>query len=488
MILNTINTIKTDKHSLSVLYRICEFIILSFNAFIAWNFFGPLFILNLGWLFFQLWNSINKLKLWADVLIFTSSWIIGSLIWMINLDKGIYALFICFFCYSFFLRLIVWVQNKMKLNVFFLIPCWLSIEFIFNWMPISFTWLTLGNCLSNQVWLIPWYRFTGVQGGSLLILLSAYVVILYIKTKTKPYWLFLGILLFAMILVVNLNINQTTKKITDEERCVVVTNLIHFPKIRNKERFLSNILREIPKDSEAHLLLPELTIRGLDNKGFKKSKTYRLLKNEMKKSNFRSISLGTTGVRSNGILVNSALSLDQKGNVFYKRKNRLVPYTEYIPSIFHSFFSKSFYDYVFPDDSEEIKSSQEMSLHICYEAFYPYYITHKSQGARFIGLLSSERFMNNSTLGKKQYNNIIKLRAIENNIPLVKSAFDGISMIISPMGNTILASDEPFTFFNFSIPKQVSKTWFSKYGIHCIWSVIFVLFGLSFWINSKETL
>ncbi|MAJ98060.1 MAG: hypothetical protein CMD07_02135 [Flavobacteriales bacterium] len=58
-----------------------------------------------------------------------------------------------------------------------LIIFWISIvEFPhLNW-DFSWPWLILGNVFSNSIYLIQWYEYTGVFGGSLWILLSNVII------------------------------------------------------------------------------------------------------------------------------------------------------------------------------------------------------------------------------------------------------------------------------------------------------------------------
>jgi apolipoprotein N-acyltransferase len=52
-------------------------------------------------------------------------------------------------------------------------------------------------------------------------------------------------------------------------------------------------------------------------------------------------------------------------------------------------------------------------------------------------LASSEVFMNNSHFGKKQYVNIVKLRAIESGRYVVKCSDQGISCVINQKGDIV---------------------------------------------------
>jgi apolipoprotein N-acyltransferase len=79
-------------------------------------------------------------------------------------------------CNSFFMASVFalfryskrWVGERQ--GYFGFIFLWIGFEYLhINW-ELSWTWLTLGNVFANQVQLVQWYEYTGVLGGTLLIL------------------------------------------------------------------------------------------------------------------------------------------------------------------------------------------------------------------------------------------------------------------------------------------------------------------------------
>ena len=52
-------------------------------------------------------------------------------------------------------------------------------------------------------------------------------------------------------------------------------------------------------------------------------------------------------------------------------------------------------------------------------------------------MVTSEEFMNNSCFGKKQYLNIVRLRAIENGRYVLKCSDQGISCVINQKGHLV---------------------------------------------------
>jgi apolipoprotein N-acyltransferase len=96
-----------------------------------------------------------------------------------------------------------------------LIVFWISFEYLhLNW-DLSWPWLTLGNCFSEALFLINWYEYTGVLGGTLWIL---FVNILFYellcntkKIKSSLY------LLLAIVLPILLSLNISQNKSIDVE-------------------------------------------------------------------------------------------------------------------------------------------------------------------------------------------------------------------------------------------------------------------------------
>ena len=51
-----------------------------------------------------------------------------------------------------------------------LIIYWLAYEYVFTLWDLNWIWLNLGNGFANWPFMVQWYEFTGVSGGSLWIL------------------------------------------------------------------------------------------------------------------------------------------------------------------------------------------------------------------------------------------------------------------------------------------------------------------------------
>ena len=129
---------------------------------------------------------------------------------------------------------------------------------------------------------------------------------------------------------------------------------------------------------------------------------------------------------------------------YTKTKEKLIVFNEYVPKIFSTILNKKKFNPYAKDTSKNIINDLGILPLICYEAFYSYYVMQENKNAKIIYLLSSEKFFNNSVWGAKQYNNILKLRCIENNIPMIKSSNYGSSFVINSKGKVLFKSSNEF--------------------------------------------
>ena len=94
-------------------------------------------------------------------------------------------------CNSIFMSTVFWVFYYCrkcigdKQGYLGLIILWIAFEYLhLNW-ELSWTWLTLGNVFANDVFVVQWYEYTGVLGGSVLVL--AINILLLSSLKRQLY-------------------------------------------------------------------------------------------------------------------------------------------------------------------------------------------------------------------------------------------------------------------------------------------------------------
>ncbi|WP_299432065.1 hypothetical protein [uncultured Maribacter sp.] len=155
-------------------------------------------------------------------------------------------------------------------------------------------------------------------------------------------------------------------------------------------------------------------------------------------------------------------------------KNRLVPLNEYLPDFLKIIINKDSFQHFANDDEDIIINQQKFMPLICYEVFYTFFVNQHIRNSPVIYLISSEKFLNDSYYGRLQYDNICKLRAIEQRTPIIKASNYGKSLYIDSKGKIENESEEKINFFKVYIP-DVKETIYNKTGNWISFLVILAL-------------
>ena len=173
---------------------------------------------------------------------------------------------------------------------------------------------------------------------------------------------------------------------------------------------------------------------------------------------------------------NSAHILDHSGTVLGRYdKSHLVPFGEYIPL---RAYLPAILDKIAPGalDFTPGEGLKTMTIHnfpalnilICYEAIFPGAVQERTinQGRPqwLLNLTNDGWYLNSS--GPYQHLQIVRLRAIEEGIPVVRSVYRGISAIFDPSGKEIAripyGKSQALTF---NLPKPLAySTPYAEYG------------------------
>jgi len=106
-----------------------------------------------------------------------------------------------------------------------------------------------------------------------------------------------------------------------------------------------------------------------------------------------------------------------------------------------------------------------MSPLICYEAIFPHAVIDKKDRPHWMLNITNDAWFGHSS-GPYQHLQIVRVRAIEEGIPLVRSANNGISAVIDSFGRVLyrLELDE-IGFIDFTLPKRLSYvTLYQRWG------------------------
>ena len=454
----------------------------------------------------------SKLRLFLIGWIFGFGYFVSNIYWIINsltfeeifLPLIPVAFFLIPLFLGLFYGLITFVCSFLNLEkdyksilIFALI--FSLVEFIrgnilggFPWNLIAYSWLEytsfiqilsiIGtysfNLLSITLFLLPvLVFFKGIQFSKILVIIFSLVLvctnIFFGKNILNKYHEKQLIDLDTSIKVISPKI-EINRFFQNEDPNVIINELIELsePEEEKKTLFI------FPEGILTNIYLEDLNI-------------YR----ETFKNNFSENHKIILGINSKNDLkiYNSLVVLDNNLNILgiYK-KNKLVPFGEFLPleNIFSKFGLKKItqgYQSFSKDDKRkilEINNSKFLPL-ICYEIIYSGNLNQSGEKFNFILNISEDGWFGN-TIGPHQHFSHSIFRSIEEGKNLVRSANNGISAYINPIGQIVskVESTEKGTFEikNF---KMISKTIFAKHGNKIFFYFLLFYITLIFFLKKK---
>lgn len=364
---------------------------------------------------------------------------------------------------------------------FSLIFYWLAYEYIYINGEISFTWLDLGNGFAQDIRLIQWYEFTGVQGGTLWILLSNIILFKIIK-KYLEEKSFANVrtetVLLVILLIVPISISLfrfvTYKEKSDPYEIVVIQPNIDpymkFNDIPNDEQvnIMIHLADSLTSEKTDYIAVPETFINNnvwLDQleanpsirqiRSFMSSfpKTKMIIGATTYKAYKQGDSLSETArpLRDNIYYdsYNTALQIDSTNNIQYYHKSQLVvgvekmPFTKYLGFLKNitlklggTFRNPGTQKYrsslISPQDGLKIATV------ICYESIFGEYVNDyiTKAEANMIFVITNDGWWGD-TPGYIQHNSFSCIRAVETRRSLARSANTGISCFINQKGEIL---------------------------------------------------
>lgn len=181
--------------------------------------------------------------------------------------------------------------------------------------------------------------------------------------------------------------------------------------------------------------------------------------------------LETTKVHGRSATFNVAVEVNQ-GTLEYFRKERLVPFGEYIPM--HGIFGGFLRPLGYPMSSLIPYRAGQSPLRvgdlilgtaICFEIAFPHLIRRRASDADLIVVLSEDSWLGD-TSGPWQHHQIARMRSLELNRPLVRATNDGITASINASGSVVnqlprFSSD----VLEDSVGLQKRSTLFARFGL-----------------------
>ncbi len=374
-----------------------------------------------------------------------------------------------------------WLRRKSHFQVssYTLIIWWLAFEFAYLRTEVSFPWLHLGNAFGTVAPLVQWYEYTGILGGSLLILFVnislARIIIAYNENRVtlRTKWqaavtLIIPLVLFTYSYVVYLNYHDKGPAV---ELVVVQPNIDpyneKFSGLSNQqqlERFLSLASKKATPKTKL-IVGPETAITEyLWENNLSAQMSSQLIYSYLQDKPNTAVLIGasTRKIYTVGEKISHTARRFRDTAIFYDRyntgllfdtsgiqihhKSKLVvgvekmPYPQYL----------KFLDNISIDLGGTVGSlgTQEIPTVfrygnivaapvICFESVFGEYVTeYIHQGANLITIITNDGWWGN-TPGYKQHLAYARLRAIETRRSIARSANTGISCFINQRGDIL---------------------------------------------------
>lgn len=440
-------------------------------AFIAWI---PLFILE-----DKIKGRFQSLQLFAWSYFVFLLFNIGTTWWISYADTT--GAIMAFVCNSLLMALFFsgyhTIQKKLatKWRFFVFAAVWLSFEwFHFRW-ELSWPWLTLGNFFATHPMLVQWYSLTGVLGGSCWIIAGNAFLYPYFgrieKIQSKQLQLVIAIFAFPTLLSVGMYFFKSTAG-TPYTVTVIQPNIDPYNSkfSLSNEAQLAHILKQAQQvmvKKEGLLLAPETALfpnGSMEESTLTHTQEFRSIQEFRKLNKQLDVFIGASTCHLfeqapnkhtlyrpeyGGYLVyyNTSLLFSKTTDLQTVHKSKLVLGVEKIP--FSTMLPKmenlaiqlgGSSGTLGIENTPKIMHGTKgiaFSPIVCYESIYGDFVAEQTKkGAQFLAIITNDGWWQD-TPGYKQHFDFARLRAIENNKWVARSANTGSSGIINNRGEVV---------------------------------------------------
>ena len=455
-------------------------------------------------------SPIKKMTFFWHILIAMLCWNTGTTWWIWNsTDVGTIAAITA----NSLLMCIPWLGYRTFLKKYgkrigycALLFFWMSFEYIhLNWQ-ISWPWLSLGNVFSLHPNWVQWYEYTGIGGGTLLIVATnifLYECMLEIKKPaaerklTKPLIALTTLALFVIGFAMYYQSRPKTANEQTMQVVVVQPNINPYAKftadsMATQIKRLVSISKEQVDSNTQLLVWPETALSARDLQDNTRSNplyqpVFELLTQFPKLSLLSGIEMfvpygaekTTPSAHLDGRggyydVMNAAMMANANYPLQFYNKSKLVPGVETLPEflqvmapLFEQFggtsggYGKSVTSAVLIT----AEGGGKIAPIICYESIYGEYVgTYVKKGANLLAIITNDGWWGN-TPGHKQHLSFARLRAIETRKWIVRSANTGISAIINDRGEIIDTRPwDTMATIKFSVPLNKQSTLYVTLG------------------------
>ena len=338
-----------------------------------------------------------------------------------------------------------------------LIAGWIATEYWYTVGEFSWPWLILGNGFSHDVWLVQWYEYTGVFGGSLWVLLCNILFFEALRARRSiGRWIpAAGVLLLPA--AVSLSIWWSWEQ----------------PETAVPGHYWEPGLSEFRPADEPGMFWQELT------DSLRRSHPGALLVTGANTLRYYAAGVQPRTARRDGLgegyydVFNTAVGLDSAGRIQLHHKGKLVIGVENTPTVVFDILQ------FLVIDLGGVVGQIGMGQHgtafehrgvktgpaICYEGLYgDFFGDFVRRGAQFMAIISNDGWWGD-TPGYKHLFTISRLRAVEHRRAIARSANTGMSGFISARGDIGQTLGwEKRGVLTAAVPLNSQLTFYTRYG------------------------
>lgn len=349
--------------------------------------------------------------------------------------------------------------NRSRLGFVLCFPIiWVFGEWLRSWIFTGFPWLYLGYS-HLDTWLSAWAPIGGVFTLSFLTIFSG-AALSYIYSQLfrrldpakRQYKLAIQAVSIALLAIwlggLMLQEKMWTTPEGEPQSLAIIQPNIPLPMKWNPYYF-PEIIDILDNSAEQHWdkdlqIWPEAAIPSV----------YHDMESHIDSLNTRAKESRTnliTGVLydnpQTGEVYNGITGLGLASQMYFKQK--LVPFGEYVPfedalrGLINFFDLPSSVVRIGPHRPEGLSAlsaqnqSYKIAPFICYEIVYPDFVAHYAQDKQLLLTISNDAWFGDS-IGPLQHFEMARMRALENQKPLIRATNTGISAVIDPKGQVVI--------------------------------------------------
>jgi len=411
--------------------------------FISWFFGIGLFGSGASWIY-------NSLFIYGGISSETSTLITGLFCICMALFYGLFGLFYCLFNYQRYSIFSDFVVPK-TMQIASFASLWILFELLRTHIYVGFPWLLFGNALVDSP-LAHWASVGGVfligflaliTIASLFHLLLLIPTIYVFRNQSKAFILLL-IILAPWAIGFRLQFFEWTQPIAKPiDVAIIQANTPQELKWNESQLgAIKEVYYKMTREQTHQDLIvwPEAAVPYVyeDNDNF-----YNPIDFLARQTNTTLI-IGSLRIDSNQQTYNSILMAGArlpKIQPVYDKKT-LVPFGEYIPleaylSQWLNLLDLSVHPISPGTKSAPFQTSEwKIASSICYEITQGQYIARLARSSNFLVTLSNDSWFSD-TIGPHQHNHLARMRALENQLYLIRSTNNGVTAVIAPNGKVI---------------------------------------------------